>query len=85
MTEPTDKDCDRDDAARYRFLRDSAVNQRGYTAWCVEGTSWMTCHPCMGRDLDRLIDRAMRRRAVEDAAIRSAALRNNVQGDERGD
>jgi hypothetical protein len=49
------------DAERYRFLRDSAINSKGYSAWCVQGTDYRDSFPCLGANLDQLVDRGMRR------------------------
>jgi hypothetical protein len=88
MKEPTDEQwadfgewCERNrkDAERYRFLRDRLAYvavQPHYQDLPKERRTGWTIRLVCGNDGD--MDAAV------DSAIRSAALRNNVQGDERG-
>lgn len=64
------------DAARYRYLRDSAVWDdapllRGAMVWCVIGSSANACRPCETDELDEAIDEAL-----------AAAARTEAQQDE---
>lgn len=54
------------DAARYRWLRDTAVrfapaNKRGEMVWCVIGKNALQCSPCETDELDDFIDEAMKK------------------------
>lgn len=59
------REQDKIDAARYRWLRDTAVrfapaNERDEMVWCVIGKNAVMCSPCEGDELDAEIDKAMK-------------------------